>query len=217
MEGRRERKKRQTHEAIAEVAVRLFAERGFDEVTIADVAAAADVSASTVFNHFKTKEDLFFGAFTPPEDALAARLRERPPGTGPAAVVEAFLLEAVAPAAEPDARSEREAHHSRFRSVLLASPALQVHAAHLYRARRMESLGEVAAALAAPDEPDAFAYLVAGQLLALVDGAFCEGERRRRAGEAPEAIGAALREAVARACAALGRGLAGYGVAGRPR
>ncbi|MFK4087795.1 TetR/AcrR family transcriptional regulator [Kribbella sp. NPDC020789] len=58
--GRRERKKQQTKAAISEVATRLFLERGFDAVTVAEVARAADVAVQTVFNHFPTKEDLFF-------------------------------------------------------------------------------------------------------------------------------------------------------------
>ena len=57
-EGLRERKKRQTHEAIAEAAMALFVEHGFDAVTVADVARAADVSEKTVFNYFPAKEDL---------------------------------------------------------------------------------------------------------------------------------------------------------------
>jgi len=58
--GLRERKKQRTREAISDVATRLFIGRGFDRVTVADVAQAADVSVNTVFNYFSTKEDLFF-------------------------------------------------------------------------------------------------------------------------------------------------------------
>src|SRR5690242_20400755 len=59
-EGLRERKKRAARQAIATTARRLFADRGFDAVTVAEVAAAADVSEKTVFNHFPTKEHLAF-------------------------------------------------------------------------------------------------------------------------------------------------------------
>ncbi|MFC9690843.1 TetR/AcrR family transcriptional regulator [Kribbella sp. NPDC056951] len=58
--GRRERKKQQTKAAISKVATELFLERGFDAVTVAEVARAADVAVQTVFNHFPTKEDLLF-------------------------------------------------------------------------------------------------------------------------------------------------------------
>jgi AcrR family transcriptional regulator len=58
--GRRERKKQQTKQAISDVATTLFLERGFDAVTVAEVARAADVAVQTVFNHFPAKEDLFF-------------------------------------------------------------------------------------------------------------------------------------------------------------
>src|SRR5262245_13768700 len=58
--GLRARKKAKTRLAIAEIATRLFIERGFDQVTTAEVAAAAEVSLATIFNYFETKEDLFF-------------------------------------------------------------------------------------------------------------------------------------------------------------
>jgi AcrR family transcriptional regulator len=80
-EGLRERKKRAARETIAATARRLFAERGFDAVTVAEVAAAADVSEKTVFNHFPTKEDL---AFAGREEGIAqfvTAIAERPPGS----------------------------------------------------------------------------------------------------------------------------------------
>jgi AcrR family transcriptional regulator len=58
--GLRERKKRATRALIADTAMRLFAEHGFDQATVADVAEAAGVSVKTVFNYFPAKEDLFF-------------------------------------------------------------------------------------------------------------------------------------------------------------
>jgi AcrR family transcriptional regulator len=58
--GFRERKKEQTRQSIAETAWRLFAERGYDRVTVAEIARAAQVAEATVFNYFPTKEDLFY-------------------------------------------------------------------------------------------------------------------------------------------------------------
>src|SRR3954452_3823099 len=80
-EGLRARKKRAAREAIAATARRLFAERGFDAVTVAEIAAGADVSEKTVFNHFPTKEDL---AFAGREEGIAqfvAAISDRPPGS----------------------------------------------------------------------------------------------------------------------------------------
>src|SRR5919206_1939632 len=79
-EGLRERKKRRTREAIADAAMRLFAERGFDTVTVADVARAADVSEKTVFNYFPAKEDLVFAGGTDRRAALLEAIRTRPAG-----------------------------------------------------------------------------------------------------------------------------------------
>src|SRR3954462_11376100 len=80
IEGLRARRNRAAREAVAASARRLFAERGFDTVTVAEVAAAADVSEKTVFNHFPTKEDL---AFAGREEGIAqfvTAIAERPPG-----------------------------------------------------------------------------------------------------------------------------------------
>src|SRR3954452_13782181 len=75
--GLRERKKQQTRLLIANTARRLFAERSFESVTVADVARAADVSEATVFNYFPTKEDLFYSGLEAFEEELLATIRER--------------------------------------------------------------------------------------------------------------------------------------------
>ena len=81
IEGLRARKKRAAREAIAANARRLFAERGYDAVTVAEIAAAADVSEKTVFNYFPTKEDLAFAGREQGLMQLVTDIRERPPGT----------------------------------------------------------------------------------------------------------------------------------------
>ncbi|MEV0793502.1 helix-turn-helix domain-containing protein [Kribbella sp. NPDC050459] len=89
--GRRERKKQQTRQAISDVATTLFLERGFDAVTVAEVARAADVAVQTVFNHFPAKEDLFFdepGWWAGPARAI----REAPPRADPVDVLEAQYI-----------------------------------------------------------------------------------------------------------------------------
>src|SRR6266545_1944911 len=79
-EGLRERKKRQTREAIAQAAMTLFAAHGFDAVTVADVARAADVSEKTVFNYFPSKEDLVLHGGAERRAALIEAIRARPRG-----------------------------------------------------------------------------------------------------------------------------------------
>ncbi|MER7467523.1 helix-turn-helix domain-containing protein [Streptomyces sp. NPDC097981] len=78
--GRRERKKAQTRQALADAALRLFTERGFDNVGVREVAEAADVSLSTLFKHFPSKEALVFDLDADIESALVAAVRDRNPG-----------------------------------------------------------------------------------------------------------------------------------------
>ena len=93
MSGLRERKKRRTRELIAETARRLFSERGFEQVTVADVARAADVSEATVFNYFPTKEDLFYSGLEAFEQELLSTIRQRRPGESLVAAFGRFVLE----------------------------------------------------------------------------------------------------------------------------
>jgi AcrR family transcriptional regulator len=85
--GLRERKKQRTRELIANTAWRLFAERGFDEVPVAEIAGAAEVSEATVYNYFPTKEDLVFHRMEAFEQELLGAIRERPEGES---IVQAF-------------------------------------------------------------------------------------------------------------------------------
>src|SRR3954471_6981045 len=101
-EGLRERKKQQTRESIAETARRLFGERGFERVTIAEIARAANVSEQTVFNYFPTKEDLVYWRLGTFEDELLAAIRERSPGESALTAFGRFLLEQRGLLGRPD-------------------------------------------------------------------------------------------------------------------
>src|SRR4051812_3437127 len=90
--GLRERKKQQTRELIAGTARRLFAQRGFEAVTVADVAHAAEVSAQTVFNYFPTKEDLVYWRLGSFEAELLGAVRERPAGEPAVRAFARFVL-----------------------------------------------------------------------------------------------------------------------------
>jgi AcrR family transcriptional regulator len=79
--GLRERKKQRTRAAIVEAAFRLFAERGFDGTTIADIAEAADIAPRTFFSYFPSKDDVVFHDFEEGYATVASWLRDREPGT----------------------------------------------------------------------------------------------------------------------------------------
>ncbi len=78
--GLRESKKQRTRQEIADRAMQLFAQRGFDHVTVAEVAEAAEVSEKTVYNYFPTKEDLYFDELPERQAALVGAIRDRRPG-----------------------------------------------------------------------------------------------------------------------------------------
>ena len=92
--GLRELKKQRTRQQIADTACRLFAERGFDEVPVAEIARDAEVSEATVFNYFPTKEDLVFHRMEAFEQELLSALRDRPDGES---IVQAFGRFALKP------------------------------------------------------------------------------------------------------------------------
>jgi AcrR family transcriptional regulator len=78
--GLRERKKQKTRDTISRVALELFAERGYEQTTIADIADAAEVSPRTIFAYFPSKEDILFCDLPDVQERLAQALRERPEG-----------------------------------------------------------------------------------------------------------------------------------------
>src|SRR3954447_25654665 len=123
MAGLRERKKEQTRRQIAETARRLFGERGFEQVTVAEIARAADVSAQTVFNYFPTKEDLVYWRLGDFEDELLTAVRERPDGEPALAAFKGFILSrrGLLGQADPDAYEQLAA----LTRTITESPALQ--------------------------------------------------------------------------------------------
>ena len=78
--GRRERKKALTRQAISDIATEMFMERGFEAVTVAEIAEAADVSVKTVFNHFGSKEELFLDREAEIFAAITGAIAHRPEG-----------------------------------------------------------------------------------------------------------------------------------------
>jgi AcrR family transcriptional regulator len=91
--GLREIKKERTRQHIAATAARLFAERGYEHVAVADVARAAEVAEQTVYNYFPAKEQLVTDLEAQVLDQLCALIRARPPGVTPAAAIRGFVLD----------------------------------------------------------------------------------------------------------------------------
>lgn len=93
---RQTRKRLATRQRISDVATRLFIERGFDDVTVDEIADTADVSRMTVFNHFSRKEDMFFDLDDGGREDLMSALRNRSNGVSPIESVRLFAHWAVA-------------------------------------------------------------------------------------------------------------------------
>ncbi|MET1075490.1 MAG: helix-turn-helix domain-containing protein [Umezawaea sp.] len=94
--GIREIKKARTRRLIADTAARLFAEHGYENVSVGDVARAAEVAEQTVYNYFRSKEHLVTDREQQIQDRLCDLVRSRPPGTSPAAAIRDFTLRSVA-------------------------------------------------------------------------------------------------------------------------
>ena len=93
--GLREIKKERTRRHIAAAAARLFAERGYEHVSVADVARAAEVAEQTVYNYFPAKEQLVTDLEVQVQDQLCDLIRSRPPDVTPAAAIRGFVLGSV--------------------------------------------------------------------------------------------------------------------------
>jgi AcrR family transcriptional regulator len=137
--GLRERKKARTRELIQQTAWRLFSERGFDGVTIAEIARVAEVAQKTVFNYFPTKEDLVFSRMEAFEEQVLETVRSREPGES---VLEAFARFVSQPRRLLAERGSRASVQLRAGlRVITSSPALL--------AREQQIFGRYTDALAA--------------------------------------------------------------------
>jgi AcrR family transcriptional regulator len=210
--GLRERKKQRTRQLIAETARRLFTERGFDRVTVSEIARAADVSAQTVFNYFPTKEDLVYWRLESFEQELLAAIREREPGESMLAAFGRFVTAQRGLLAEPDeAAREQLAGLTR---MITESPALLAREQQIfagYTASLAALLAEETGAAPDDAEPWVAANAMIGAHRALVDYS------RRRIAEGARAprLARELRAQADRALGLLERGLGGYAVKGR--
>ena len=135
--GLRERKKRQTREALTRAALELFVERGYDETTLAEIAEAAGVSTRTIFAYFSGKEDILFSTLQTVLDALGRTLAERPEGVDTLTALREFILSSAHEKTELDCK---------LGELVAADPTLSSH-----KRARVGQLQEVLAAAIADD------------------------------------------------------------------
>ncbi|MEV8531315.1 TetR family transcriptional regulator [Streptomyces sp. NPDC051211] len=138
--GLRETKKLRTRRHLAATALELFLERGFDAVSVADVAAAAEVSKPTLFRYFPTKEDLVLDRFADHQDEAARIVLGRPEGTGPVQALHGHFLGALRDR-DPITGLCDHPEVIAFQQLLYSAPGLQSRIAH-YTAREVELLAE---------------------------------------------------------------------------
>src|ERR1700759_5115876 len=119
--GLRERKRLRTHRAISDAAIRLFLERGFDEVSVAEIAAAAEVSKPTLFKYFPTKEDLVVERFADHIDEQARVVAGRPDGQSAIAALREHFLAGLAARDATVGLDDRE-HTLQFQRLFFANP-----------------------------------------------------------------------------------------------
>ncbi|MGW2344840.1 TetR/AcrR family transcriptional regulator [Streptomyces sp. NPDC001661] len=183
-EGLRERKKRQTRQYISDVATGLFLERGFDAVTVAEIADAANVSVNTVYNYFPAKEDLFLDRASGVVDRMSRWVRGRGPGESAAAAVLRELREEVESVSP---RVGLMDGYSDFMRVVHAAPALRSRLWAIQQEVRdnlVATLREETRAAEADPLPD----LIAGQIDWVHQTVMAEIGRRMLAGGAPAEV-----------------------------
>jgi AcrR family transcriptional regulator len=206
--GLRERRKQETRQAISDIATQLFVDRGFGEVTIAQVADAAGVAKMTVTNYFPRKEDLVFDRAEAVERHLADVIAARAPGESMLAAVRRDYAEAVARADVTLGLSS-----SAFAGMILSSPVLVSRVREMLD-RREQALGDAIAAETGTDNPQQ--RLVAALLASVHRVLAAEASRRSLAGQPREQICAVLAGAAIRAFDLLEPSLGSYGIRAGP-
>ncbi|MCX5200364.1 TetR/AcrR family transcriptional regulator [Streptomyces sp. NBC_00237] len=192
MSGLRELKKQRTYAAISDAAVALFLERGFDAVSVAEVAAAAEVSKPTLFRYFPAKEDLALYRFADHEDESARVVRAgREEGVGALDALERHLLERLA-ARDPITGLCDDAAVLAYQRMLYGTPSLEARL-FTYLLRSEAALADALADVLGDGAP---ARLAAGQIGVVLRVLALENWRRIEAGESADAVyGVAVAEA----------------------
>jgi AcrR family transcriptional regulator len=201
--GLRERKKERTRQQIADVAWRLFAERGFERVPVSEIAAAADVSEATVFNYFETKEDLVFHRMEAFEDELLDAVRDREPGESIVQAFGGFVLRARGFLASDDPAAQEG---MRTVARVMTSRALQAREREILD-RYADSLAELIATERGRAGGDVESWVAANALIGVHRALIASTHRQALAGVENRRIARNLRSQGKRALAALEHGI----------
>ncbi|RJL22978.1 TetR/AcrR family transcriptional regulator [Bailinhaonella thermotolerans] len=169
--GRRERKKAATRQAIADAALRLFLERGYDQVSIRDIADAADVSTTTVFKHFPGKEALVFDEDQDREARLVAAVAQRLPGQSVLDALRRHVLDTWIP-------FETHPQQAEFARLVDSTPELRAYAERMWT-RHTEALAAAVADAFGADRDDLACAALARYVLEIP--ALARGRRDPRA------------------------------------
>ncbi|GAA3517855.1 TetR/AcrR family transcriptional regulator [Actinocatenispora rupis] len=203
--GLRERKKRATRQQISDLASGLFLERGFDQVTVAEVARAADVSTKTVFNYFPRKEDLFLDRLAPLGEMITTAVRDRPAGSSVLRALRDMYL-ALLKAKNP-VSGYAEPRYASFWRTVTASAALRARVREV-----VQDLEDLVARLYAEAEgidPHGLRARLAGAyVLAAHRSVYLTAATRAMAGTDPDTITAGSVRAYHQAFDAAERALA---------
>lgn len=205
--GLRERKKQQTRETIRQVALRLFAERGFEAVPVTEVARQANVSPATVFNYFPTKEDLFYEPMEVFEEVLLRAVREREVGRTVLAAFGDFVLNASGVLTEDDPTEQL----AMFARIVVESPALLERESRIF-ARYTQSLAELIAEETGADAGDIQPWVVASALIGVHRALLDYVRRQALAGRGNPELSRSVRSQGERALALLEQGLGDYAI-----
>ncbi|UUV31308.1 TetR/AcrR family transcriptional regulator [Amycolatopsis roodepoortensis] len=151
--GRRERKKAATRQALADAALKLFLERGYDQVSIRDIAEAADVSTTTLFKHFPGKEALVFDESQDREERLVAAVRERKKGQSIVEALREYVLATWLPLT-------KHPQYAEFTALVTGTPALQEYGERMWT-RHAATLGAAIAEDTGADSDDIACHALA--------------------------------------------------------
>ncbi|MFB7557886.1 TetR/AcrR family transcriptional regulator [Streptomyces brevispora] len=183
--GLRERKKIQTRRRLLFEAAKLFTERGFEQVSVAEIAEAADVSKMTVFNYFDSKEDLVFAPMEEHIGDVADVVRNRAPGESAVAGVRRHFLAAIENR-DPSVGVSDSPVALGLLQLIQQTPTLHIRA-HAFFGLSLNQLTEV---LVEEGEEPTIARIAASQLIGTRNALITENHRRLLAGEPIEEIAA---------------------------